>query len=117
LKNWHGHDGSLYINDSEFFAALHEGRYHGEWVMPPMDALGGHHPCYNRDQADSLYAHRNESALKGAFTEGAWYWSSTAPQNKDGSVYAVRFSDGHKRNIGAGYDASCRPVRFVEVTP
>jgi hypothetical protein len=114
VKNWHGHEGTHYATDKEFYAAVKDGSYNGGWIVPTHDILIG-----------NLYPHKNTGALKGTFCEAArsgsgcpdWYWSSTGHRENWPFVHGARFSDGfelwHPKDDFSRF--SCRPVRLVPV--
>ena len=96
LRNWHGHDGGNYANDTAFYKALKKGIYNGEWVIPPLDILGGKDIDGNTVQRDNLYAHRNAGAFKRTFTTRSsgsdhahWYWSCTEGRDNPDTVLIV----------------------------
>lgn len=39
LKNWHGHDGTNYATDKEFYDAVKNGSYNGGWIVPTYGIL------------------------------------------------------------------------------
>ncbi len=126
LQNWHGFNGGYYANDIELHNALKSGKYHGEWVIPPSEALAGYDINGKRVKIDNLYKLRNVGDLAGTFTEenkkGGLsgpdrYWSCTdfGHANPDYSL-CIKFSDGCFTAERKTFLAlSCRPVRFVEV--
>lgn len=123
LKGWHGSDGGSYVSDTQLYAALKDGSYRGEWVIPPRDLLDGMDVDENQTQPDNLVAHRNKGAFSGTFTMAAsgsgypsWYWSSTEKRDHPSYVYCVRLSYDHGDwDPKDGDRLSCRPVRLVEV--
>mgnify|MGYP000931664823 CR=1 FL=1 len=126
-KGLHGHNGTNYATDKEFYAALRDGSYNSGWIIPPGNILGGKDVDGKYTTPDNLYAHKDKGALKGTFkmiTSGVfldspdWYWSSTQLPAYSSYVYLVRFSDGNQYwDHKDGLRLSCRPVRLVEVKP
>lgn len=122
LKNWHGHDGGRFINDTAVYDALKNNSYNGEWFIPTRDLLDGKEFNKKTVQLDNLYRYKDTGALKGTFTTTVgfyphWYWSCTESAGVPIYMWEVRFTDGadglcHMRNGGQ----SCRPVR-VEPRP
>lgn len=84
LKNWHGHDGGDFANDTALYQGLAVGSAVGKWFIPTRDLLAGTN--LSKVHADNLYANKDKGDLKGTFTitdnsSGlecpVWYWSST----------------------------------------
>jgi len=125
-KGLHGHNGTNYATDKEFYAALRDGSYNSGWIIPPINILNGKGADGKMTTPDNLYAHKNKGALKDTFkmtTSGDgsdspdWYWSSTQSPDDSSDVYSVRFSDGGRHWLLNGYRRfSCRPVRLVAAT-
>ncbi len=122
LRNWHGHDGGNFANDTALYNALKNGTYNGEWFIPTRDLLCGKDLAGNKVRGDNLYDHRDTGDLKGTFTTASgsanahWYWSCTEPRGNSSDVWAVRFSDGDDDWSGKDiHRLSCRPCR-VEVS-
>lgn len=133
LKEWHGFDGTHYLNDGEIYAALKDGSYDGGWIIPPRELLFGTAPDSGRGirednviQRDSLFYHQNTGAFKGTFKTSTphdisnieWYWSSTEQYGYPSMTWGGRILDGSEdgnfRKNGIKY--SCRLVRLVEVS-
>ena len=125
MKNWHGHDGSSYTTDKDFYAALKEGSYKGGWIIPPWELLTGLDMSGSMRQPDNLHAHKNKGSLRGTFCleakpsgfgYPAWYWSSTVDPHYPQHIMDMRLRDGEegwqRRDV---YRLSCRPIRLVPV--
>lgn len=132
LKNWHGHDGGNFANDTAVYNAIKEGGYKGEWFIPTRDLLSGCNLLMGHDldrddlKKDSLYKHRDRGVLKGTFSAEApddldypdMYWSCTEHCESQFNVWTVRFSSGYEGVYSkGGVRLSCRPVRLVEFRP
>jgi len=79
LKNFHGHDGETYLDETAFREAIISGKYKGGWIVPTQDLV-----------KKNLYAYRNEGALKNTFnTEAAQ--NSTASHYRTCSKFPVYF--------------------------
>jgi hypothetical protein len=123
LKNWHDYDGAGYSNSDSLYAALKRGDYNGEWVIPPLDLLGGRDlNTEARIQDANIFDHRNDGAFKDTFktTAGidsglACYWSST--DNLNTVVWSIDFTDGgFVWHIKDSHRFPCRPVRLEPVS-
>ncbi len=79
LRDWNGHNGGDFENDTAVYAALKDGSYKGEWFIPTLDLLIGQDLEREKIQTDSIYEHRNKGSLKGTLSQdsGCWYWSCT----------------------------------------
>lgn len=120
LKNWHGHDGTNYASDTNLYKALENGSYNGGWIIPTSDMLHGKGQIggyYGEDATpDSLWAHKDVGAFKGAFNRLGWYLSSTPFHTYEDKVWRAALSmdwrllDGAHKKEQPGY---CRPVRLV----
>jgi hypothetical protein len=112
LRNWHGHDGGDFENETVLCKALGKGVYKGEWFVPTHDFL-----------IEGLYPNKDQGDLKGTFAikpsgsvNARWYWSSTEQRDLPDCMYVVDFTDGadgwvHKEN----YRLRCRPCRVEAV--
>ncbi len=128
LENWHGFDGSDYIDQTELNAALEDGLYKGTWIIPPLEILSGF-DAYGWLLADqtSLYQHRHTEAFDNTFNISTgiittditdYYWSCSRVQNNPGRQWATRFYDGAcfaPANIDKTESLRCRLVRLVEM--
>ena len=122
LKNWHGHNGTNYATDKEFYKALKNSNYKGGWIIPPFALLVGKDPLNNKTtQADNLLACKDKGTLKGTFTVTGvtgytypeWYWSSTEIEYDHQVMRTANFSNGtHSRHYKDILSLSCRPVRL-----
>jgi hypothetical protein len=121
LRNWHGHDGGNYENDTALYTALANGSYKGEWFIPTRDLLLGSDIDGNKVQSDNLYASKDKRDFKGTFiitgtgSHGnypEYYWSLAEHRDFSYFVWCARLADG-----GGGWSnkdlsrQSCRPVR------
>lgn len=114
LRDWHGHDGGDFRNDAALYAAMKEGRYKGEWFIPPVGVLKEH-----------LYPNRNKGALAGTFTTASsgagfapWYWSCTENCWHPDHVWFVRFLDSFVDWVRKdNHSLSSRVVRAEPVAP
>jgi len=131
LKSWHGHDGTHYATDKEFYKAVKDGSYDGGWIVPPRELLTGSaadEPSRDRQgeivQPDNLFDRRNCGSFKNTFATPAsnglgfshGYWSSSERRDTSSYMWAANFLAGldcacHKN----GERQSCRPVRLVPV--
>ncbi len=127
LRDWHGYNGANYRDDAEFYSALKNGSYHGEWVIPTHNLLRGTAPDGSSITCpDNLFTHQNTDAfiktfkdLKESADDWALYWSCTA-ELKNGNTFikAVHFVIGGSKWVDPyNIYARCRPVRLVEVSP
>ncbi len=121
LRDWHGHHGGNYHEEEALKSVLKKGRYHGEWVIPPMDILGGPMQLVE----GTLYAARHIGHFAKTFERSGKINFPHVPENY-WSCTACEFSpdDRSASNFFADYTAvyamdekkmRCRPVRFVEV--
>jgi hypothetical protein len=123
-KNWHGHDGGNYKNDTALYKALKGGSYKGEWFIPTRDLLLGTDIDGNNVHEESLFKNRNEGDFAGTYTtkesssdSANWYWSSSERRDYSEGVWVGRFSDGVDYwSLKDGNRLSCRPVRVEELT-
>ena len=122
-KNWHGHNGGDFSNDTALYNALKGNGYNGEWFIPPCELVYGKDVDENVVRQDNnLYALRNTSDFQkpehafttttSGFDDAHWYWSCT--ERRGCSLFAriVDFADG---NVGADpknlNSLSTRPCR------
>lgn len=133
LKDWNGHDGTNYENDTGLYEALKDGSYTGGWIIPPRELLTGTKadgPSGVRQgtimQPDNLFDHRNTGSFKNTFETAArsgsggpqWYWSSSEHRGEPSYVWIANFSCGYDDWDHKGINRmSCRPVRLVAVKP
>lgn len=122
LRDWHGHDGTPYEDDTQIYAALRDGSYTGGWIIPTIDILYGKDVDGRGAMSDNILAHKNKGSFKSTFKTAAsgdpvhpgWYWSSTERRENAVTVWVVRLSDGTGVwNHRDGNRLSCRPVRLV----
>lgn len=116
LKNWHGHDGAKY-KAAFLHAALADGTYKGEWVIPPIEILVGKNAEGIQVQADNLSVHRNAGDFRGTLLDDPdfeSYWSSAMREGRPvaGSLGSGQVFSVISHNVSS---APCRPVRFVPV--
>lgn len=126
LKNWHGHNGVNFENDTALYEALKSGAYKGRWFIPTHEVLKGSDINGNRAQENNLYDCKDKGKLAGTFTTVTssgfiyllWYWSSTERRGAPSHVCSVRFSDGYSSwsDKDGIIRLSCRPVRLVPVS-
>jgi hypothetical protein len=122
LRNWHGHDGAGYWNDSAFYAAVHTGSYNGEWVIPPRELLDGKAPNGDEIQSDNIIAHKNKRALgKSLDLESRenfldlWYMSCTNYFDAKDRRYTINLKSGVSGQATTTTTTRVRPVRLVPV--
>jgi hypothetical protein len=101
LRNWHGHDGGDFANDTALFKGLADGSAIGKWFIPTRELL-----------KDNLCANKHE--IGGFQTSGSglfvWYWSCTEHRDDTSYVWNTRFSDGDDDwDLNDIYRLSCRP--------
>ena len=110
LRDWYGYDGGNFANETAWQAAIRDGRYNGQWVIPPKDIL-----------VENLFENRDQGALRSTFEtasrpdEAHWYRSSTAYRNSSSSVYVVDFTDGI--GIVEGKDWGSLSSRLIRAEP
>jgi hypothetical protein len=103
LKNWHGHDGSVSLDEAHIIESLSSGQYKGRWVIPPMELLA------------SVTGNKYKGALCGTFNISASYLSSSS---RDIYIYHLNLFTQTKSYADKDNKSfACRPVRFVEVKP
>ncbi len=118
LKDWHGHDGGNFENDTALYNALKSGSYKGEWFIPTRDILGETRTIKKKDQPNTLYQYKDTGDLKDTLVttddsdDAPWHWSCTEDPDDKHCVRNTCFSDGrsewtHKDLV----QLSCRPVR------
>lgn len=126
LENWHGHNGLRMTSrfrtsgsefgywDSTLRHYILEGKYNGEWVVPPIEVVDG---CL----ADHVYAGRREMQihfmLKAlADLKDTWTCShtTTAAWGIPTQPYAIRQKEAVRANLEANFVT--RPVRFVPLS-
>jgi hypothetical protein len=127
LKNWHGHDGGNFANDTALYECLADGSAVGKWFIPTRDLLVGNDLNGSKVQADNLYANKDKGDLKGTFTTSGqggdrdypvWYWSCTEHRGSHSHVWNARFSDGVVDwDYKDGLRVSCRPCRVEALIP
>lgn len=69
IKNLHGHDGLYITYHGDFYRAIRNGSYKGQWILPLDDMIAPNraiHP-HGRTMMKTLYDLRNKGALKGTF--------------------------------------------------
>lgn len=126
LKNWHGHDGSLYANAAALREALKDGSYEGGWIVPPCEVLSGRDVKGLSVASGNIYACKDKGVLRGTFKLSAkqqdarefshWYWSSTEKKNDTSYVFFNNFSGRDYHSVlRTDYRLSCRPVRLEAV--
>jgi hypothetical protein len=127
LENWHGFDGGHYLTDIELYAALKDGSYKGDWVIPTGDVLGGFGSSFTEVRG-YLQLYSDKGAFAGTFqTEKSglegdlshWYWSCTKWRYDDarGQIWSTAFtwwSDSEVRDKDKE-QLRVRPVRLVPV--
>lgn len=129
LKNWHGHDGGLYRNAGEIYSALVDGKYKGEWFIPPLQLFTGRDKRGKIALSNTFRACKDKRAFKNTFNMQSSeesgglsvfpgeYWSSDSYGDFGGRQYAA--IDMKHNNMTLRSDdyprCSCRPVRLVEI--
>jgi len=122
-KNFYGFDGAAYENDIEIYAALRDGSYKGEWIIPPRELLTGTaadgSPGIRESvitHMDNLYSSQQKGSFKDTFTErGARYCSSTEHRTRSG-IWTIWFSNAYEAPMGKNEATyCCRPVRLEPV--
>jgi hypothetical protein len=133
LRNWHGHDGGNFANDTALYQGLADGSAICKWFIPTRDLLVGTDLNGNKVQADNLYAHKDKGDLMGTFTMSGGgvmmamasdprrgfvcYWSCTELRDAQSYVWNARLSDGDNDwNLKANCRLSCRPCRVEAVS-
>jgi hypothetical protein len=139
LRNWHGHDGGDFANDTALYKGLADGSAIGKWFIPPLELLLGTDLDGNFVRPDNLYTNKNKGDFKGTFTthgrggnrgptvwhwgifkaggRGSYdqpvcYWSCTESRYTSHLVLNTRFSDGDGDWDYKDVDRlSCRPCR------
>ena len=131
LQNWHGHNGSLYERENDFYRALAAGSYKGEWFIPTYEFLAGRNNYNTATNSANILAQYKIGSFKhdlavveqvsGSDFTG-WYWSSSVPHRKDnGRSYpdfrwGVCFEDGKGDTCVSKFDnprLNCRVIRLV----
>ncbi len=69
LKNWHGHDGGDFANDTAIYKALADGSYHGAWFIPTKDILHGQDMNGKDTGMQGLYQRRDTGDFKGSLAK------------------------------------------------
>jgi hypothetical protein len=125
LRNWHGHDGGDFADDTALYWGLSDGSAIGKWFIPTRDLLIGTDVDGNKVQAENLYAGKDKGAFNGTFTTSGdgggrdcpvWYWSCTEPRASRSYVWGARFSDGDDAWYHLDLSRlSCRPCRVEAV--
>lgn len=121
LRDWHGHDGARFENDTALYNAIRDGRHEEleKWFIPTLDLVNGYDKNMDKVNGNNLYEHKDKGAFRGTFTErkssdiGQWYWSCTECRNDPPDlVQGVNFIDGGggwlRKNTSEIY---VRPVR------
>jgi hypothetical protein len=127
LRNWHGHDGGDFANDTALYQGLADGSAIGKWFIPTRDLLVGTDLNGSKVRADNLYANKDKGDLKGTFTTAGyggnreypvWYWSCTENLVYQSCIWNCRFSvgDGDCGPIDTTR-LSCRPCRVEALIP
>lgn len=121
-RNWHGHDGGNYENDTVVYNALRSGSYKGEWFIPTRDLLIGSDLDGNTGvYADNLVASKDKGDFKSTLvTSGTdsnknhpkYYWSLAGHRDGSNLVWCARIADGVGDWGSRDFlRQSCRPVR------
>lgn len=116
LKDWNGHDGANYANDDELYEALGDGRYNGEWVIPPMIIWTGYDSIgCNSTMPDNFFANNDPEAFTGLFSTGGddWYWTSTPLEpGRMKFINVIQLAHGGDMPATAATPNLCRPIRL-----
>jgi hypothetical protein len=124
LRNWNGHDGGDFENDTALHNALKDGSAVGKWFIPPLELL------YGKDAneklvrpGNNLYELRDTGDFKGTFFAAKdmgladWYWSCTESRSNSSDAWIACFSDGGSvLDLKRSFSLRCRPCR-VELAP
>ncbi|MDD3371132.1 MAG: hypothetical protein PHE27_04820 [Alphaproteobacteria bacterium] len=120
-KNWYGHDGVAYRNDTELFDALRTKKYRGEWFISPVELLTGEDADGKKVRENGLIDLKDVAAFSKTLCLGGaddsddrlWYLTCSASTTLEDCIKLVHLSGGWEasENISAdGY--SCRPFRL-----
>jgi hypothetical protein len=124
LRNWHGHDGGDFANDTALYRGLADGSAFGKWFIPTRDLLTGTDLNGNKVQNDNLVAHKDKLGEITTAREGCgsyeypnYYWSLSEHRDVSHGVWCARLADG----VGDwdGIDTNrqpCRPCRVEALT-
>jgi hypothetical protein len=94
LGKYYGHPGKVYESQHDLRSALARGDYKEEWIIPPVEMLGGWEVGDGSLYANSLYKHQWTGALGKTVqpaamrSERGWYVSCTQSYS-DGTVDTV----------------------------
>jgi len=108
IQGLEGHNGADFGNHIDFYNALKDETYNGEWFIPTLDMLKANQRFKDLNQSvtmagGTLYNLREKGALKGSFnidfingfSNKLWYWSCTEVRNNSSGVYNVDFTSGN----------------------
>jgi hypothetical protein len=123
-----GYDVRSYDDDAALYAALKDGSYGGQWIIPPRELVDGF-SLRKPDAPHFLYKYRGEGSLSDTFVTECpddWeddvypqcYWSCTTSiwSENEGKRAAVSFAgDGMSMLDMKQNRASIRPVRLEPV--
>jgi hypothetical protein len=124
LRNWHGHDGGDFANDTALYRGLADGSAIGKWFIPTRDLLTGTDLDGNKVQNDYLVAHKDKLGEITTSREGCgsydypnYYWTLSEHRDVSYGVWCARLADG---GVDWGYKVSlrqsCRPCRVEALT-
>jgi hypothetical protein len=124
LRNWHGHDGGDFANDTALYRGLADGSAIGKWFIPTRDLLTGTDLDGNKVQNDNLVAHKDKLGEIttsrencGSYDYPNYYWTLSELRGDSGYVWCARLADG-----GVGWNSkvfhrhSFRPCRVEALT-
>jgi len=121
LRNWHGHDGGTFKNDTALYEALKNGTVPDQWFTATRELLCGKDVDGNDVRTEHLLGLHDKGDFKGTFntTQGSgdnkyhnWYLSCTEHRDDRAIVWATRLPDGDADWINkALIRLSSRPCR------
>ena len=113
------------MTDEDLFKALHEGRYDGEWFIPPHELLYAQSPTDLKVAPHNVFSLKDKTLLKGAFKNisqpynphsvdnSHFYWTCTKGKN---SYRVINMSNGDSCWAKSKESfLSCRLMRLVEI--
>lgn len=99
-----------FANEERILLRLKEGRYNGEWVIPPRELIDGRNRSGDFKQEDNLLRFFELGILN---LENGYFWSSTW---KGGKIYNLRLGDIKRVDLDPpdAHNLNTIPVRFEE---
>jgi len=124
LRNYHGHDGGNFANETAVLEAVRNNPAALEkWFLPTKELLHGKTSGGDKIQPANLYDSRNTGAFKNTFITKSgsgnahWYWSLTEHPDNPSLVYGVDFTDGDGGWGRKDYDGLSSRVVRAELRP